>query len=126
MCVRVTGSLKTFGQKRYLNATHIRASRDPHEIYFHILESIAVTLMIDRGLVCYRELVMCFMSADQPVSPLVREQQERPHLKARTRLLIRPILTAPRSMINFLICLLFNSLLLGSYFNNRQVMKASM
>jgi len=49
MCVRVTGSLKTFGQKRYVNATHIRASQDPHEIYFHILESIAVTLMIDRG-----------------------------------------------------------------------------
>lgn len=53
MCVRVTGSLKTFGQKRYLNATHIRASQDPHEIYFHILESIAVTLMIDRGPVCW-------------------------------------------------------------------------
>ncbi|KAG6845342.1 hypothetical protein H0H87_010799 [Tephrocybe sp. NHM501043] len=47
--VRVTGTLKTFGNKRYINATHIRASTDPHEVYFHILEAINVTLMADRG-----------------------------------------------------------------------------
>ncbi|KAF5381079.1 hypothetical protein D9615_004013 [Tricholomella constricta] len=49
MYVRVTGSLKTFGNKRYINATHIRIATDPHEVYFHILEAVAVTLMIDRG-----------------------------------------------------------------------------
>jgi len=47
--VRVTGGLKNFGKKRYINATHIRDMKDPHETYFHILEAIAVTLMIDRG-----------------------------------------------------------------------------
>jgi len=50
--VRVTGGLKNFGKKRYINATHIRDVKDPHETYFHILEAIAVTLMIDRGHVC--------------------------------------------------------------------------
>jgi len=49
MCVRVTGALKTFGNKRYINATHLRVASDPHEQYFHILESIAVTLMAERG-----------------------------------------------------------------------------
>ncbi|RDB21447.1 Replication factor A protein 2 [Hypsizygus marmoreus] len=49
MYVRVTGALKTFGNKRYINANHIRVATDPHEIYFHILETIAVTLMVDRG-----------------------------------------------------------------------------
>jgi replication factor A2 len=47
--VRVTGGLKNFGKKRYINATHIRNVKDPHETYFHILEAIAVTLMIERG-----------------------------------------------------------------------------
>jgi len=46
--VRVTGGLKTFGSKRYVNATHIRTTTDPHEIYFHILEAIATTLMVDK------------------------------------------------------------------------------
>ena len=48
MYVRVTGALKTFGNKRYINANHIRPASDPHELYFHILETITVTLMIDR------------------------------------------------------------------------------
>jgi len=49
MCVRITGALKMFGNKRYINVTHLRASTDPHELYYHILESIAVTLMAERG-----------------------------------------------------------------------------
>lgn len=52
MYVRITGALKTFGSKRYINVTHLRASIDPHELYFHMLESIAVTLMVERGQVC--------------------------------------------------------------------------
>ncbi|KAF5330919.1 hypothetical protein D9619_005432 [Psilocybe cf. subviscida] len=47
--VRVTGGLKSFGKKRYINASHIRNVTDPHEIYFHVLEAIAVTLTIERG-----------------------------------------------------------------------------
>ncbi|KIK08295.1 hypothetical protein K443DRAFT_85528 [Laccaria amethystina LaAM-08-1] len=47
--VRVTGGLKTFGSKRYINTTHIRPSKDPHEVYFHILEAITVTLTLERG-----------------------------------------------------------------------------
>ncbi|KAF8965268.1 hypothetical protein BDZ97DRAFT_799072 [Flammula alnicola] len=47
--VRVTGGLKSFGKKRYINASHIRNVTDPHEIYFHILEAIAVNLIIERG-----------------------------------------------------------------------------
>ncbi|KAF9004673.1 replication protein A subunit RPA32 [Cyathus striatus] len=49
MYVRVTGGLKMFGQKRYINATHIRPVQDFHEIYFHILEVITVSLILERG-----------------------------------------------------------------------------
>lgn len=52
MYVRVTGALKAFGNKRYINATHIRVASDPHEVYFHVLEAIAVTLMNDRLVSC--------------------------------------------------------------------------
>jgi hypothetical protein len=47
--IRVTGTLKTFGSKRYINATHIRASKDVHELYFHILEAVTVNLIFERG-----------------------------------------------------------------------------
>jgi len=47
--VRVTGGLKSFGKKRYINVTHIRNVKDPHELYFHTLEAIAVNLIIERG-----------------------------------------------------------------------------
>ena len=47
--VRVTGTLKSFGKKRYINATHIRNVKDSHEVYFHILEAIAVNLTMERG-----------------------------------------------------------------------------
>jgi replication factor A2 len=58
MCVRVTGALKTFGNKRYINMTHLRVSNDPHELYFHILESIAVTLMAERGQVSLLSILL--------------------------------------------------------------------
>jgi len=47
--VRVFGGLKSFGKKRYLNISHIRLITDPHEIYFHILETITVSLIVERG-----------------------------------------------------------------------------
>lgn len=62
MFVRVTGALKTFGNKRYINMTHLRVTSDPHELYFHILESIAVTLMAERGQVS----PVCLLFATTP------------------------------------------------------------
>ncbi|OAX41970.1 replication protein A, subunit RPA32 [Rhizopogon vinicolor AM-OR11-026] len=47
--VRVSGSLKMFGNKRYVNANHIRPVKSPHEIYFHLLEAMTVTLIWQRG-----------------------------------------------------------------------------
>jgi hypothetical protein len=46
---RVTGNIKTFGSKKYINASQIRPVRDPHEIFFHQLDVIAVQLTFDRG-----------------------------------------------------------------------------
>ncbi|KAK0483813.1 replication protein A subunit RPA32 [Armillaria novae-zelandiae] len=46
--VRVVGSLKTFGSKRYVNATQIRVAEN-HELLFHILECVTCTLIADRG-----------------------------------------------------------------------------
>ncbi|EFI28370.1 hypothetical protein CC1G_13904 [Coprinopsis cinerea okayama7 len=47
--VRVAGNLKAFNSRRYINTTHIRPITDPHELYFHILESMTVTLSFERG-----------------------------------------------------------------------------
>jgi len=48
--LRVLGTIKTFSSKRYINAAHLRASTDPHEVYFHELDVIATKLMIERGM----------------------------------------------------------------------------
>lgn len=47
--IRVSGTLKMFGSKRYVNATHIRPVKSPHEIYFHLLEAMTVTLIWAKG-----------------------------------------------------------------------------
>ncbi|CCM04607.1 uncharacterized protein FIBRA_06789 [Fibroporia radiculosa] len=47
--VRVMGSVKTFGNKRYINAQHLRAASDPHELYFHLLEAMTVTTVMIKG-----------------------------------------------------------------------------
>ena len=46
---RVTGNIKTFGSRKYINASQIRPVRDYHEIFFHQLDVIAVQLTFDRG-----------------------------------------------------------------------------
>ena len=51
MYVRVTGGLKSFGSKRYINALHVRPVTDAFEVFFHQLEVITVTLTIERGAV---------------------------------------------------------------------------
>ncbi|KIM58857.1 hypothetical protein SCLCIDRAFT_1218197 [Scleroderma citrinum Foug A] len=47
--VRVLGSLKMFGNKKYINATNIRPVKSAEEIYFHILEAMTVTLIWEKG-----------------------------------------------------------------------------
>ena len=47
--IRLMGQLKQYGNKRYLNATHLRHVKDPHEDLFHAMEAAAVTLMMERG-----------------------------------------------------------------------------
>lgn len=46
---RITGSLKNFGSKRYLHATNVRPCDDPHELYYHMMEVIFVSLALQRG-----------------------------------------------------------------------------
>jgi len=47
--VRVVGGLKSFGKKRYVNINHIRPVTDGHEVYFHMLEAMTVSLIVERG-----------------------------------------------------------------------------
>ena len=68
----MTGGLKSFGKKRYINVNHIRNVKDSHEVYFHTLEAIAVNLIIERGPVSLRlpsgsHLTPSFESLPTPV-----------------------------------------------------------
>ncbi|TFK76274.1 nucleic acid-binding protein [Pluteus cervinus] len=47
--VRVFGSLKSYTGKRHINAQHIRPLTDHHEIFYHVLETITVTLSLEKG-----------------------------------------------------------------------------
>ncbi|KAL1947910.1 hypothetical protein VTO73DRAFT_13634 [Trametes versicolor] len=47
--IRVLGSLKVFGNKRYITATHIKPYKGEDELFFHILEAATVTLTFERG-----------------------------------------------------------------------------
>lgn len=60
MYIRVTGGLKAFGNKRYINTQHIRPVNDPHEISFHTLEAITTTLILERGAVSVLLLSICY------------------------------------------------------------------
>lgn len=53
------GTLKSFGGRTYVNATHVRPCKDPHEPYFHTLEAMAVTLYLTRGPVCLQLSMPC-------------------------------------------------------------------
>ena len=46
--VRVTGTPRVVEHKRYLNAIGIRLSSDVHEVYFHILDAITASLMLEK------------------------------------------------------------------------------
>lgn len=49
--IRVTGHMKAFGNRKYVNAVNIRPSEDPHEIYFHTMEALTVSLSLHNGMV---------------------------------------------------------------------------
>ncbi|EIM90097.1 replication protein A subunit RPA32 [Stereum hirsutum FP-91666 SS1] len=46
---RITGTIKTYNDKKYINCINIRPAKDSHEIYFHLSEAMAVTLFHERG-----------------------------------------------------------------------------
>jgi replication factor A2 len=45
----VTGVLKTFGQKRYINALNVRPVKNPLEPHFHILDVMYADVAAQRG-----------------------------------------------------------------------------
>ncbi|KAF9052876.1 hypothetical protein BJ165DRAFT_1569791 [Panaeolus papilionaceus] len=73
--IKVVGLLKVFGKKRYINVSLVRAVEDPHEIYFHILDTISTTILVERGQVC--------VLSDWTValSFIVRIRQPQSHLR---------------------------------------------
>lgn len=66
--VRVLGTLKSFGERTYINATHVQPVKDMHEIYFHTLEAMTVSLYMKQGPVRRRAVMSC-PCADCFVSP---------------------------------------------------------
>ncbi|THH26464.1 hypothetical protein EUX98_g7719 [Antrodiella citrinella] len=48
--VRILGGIKSFGNKRYINTSHIRLCKDPSEFYFHVIESVYCKKLADKGL----------------------------------------------------------------------------
>lgn len=59
MNARVTGTLKQFGTKKYLNVAHIQPATDPHELLFHLFEAIYVTMEYSHGLVSLLPEFIC-------------------------------------------------------------------
>ncbi|KIK59723.1 hypothetical protein GYMLUDRAFT_201150 [Collybiopsis luxurians FD-317 M1] len=47
--ISVTGNMKAFGNKKYVNATSVRLSEDPNETTFHMVEALTITLSIENG-----------------------------------------------------------------------------
>ena len=47
--VSVTGTIRTFGSKKYINATQIRPVNDMLEPYHHQLHAMVVQLIFERG-----------------------------------------------------------------------------
>ncbi len=58
--VRLSGFMKSFGNKKYINASHMRPVTDPNEIYFHMLECITVALTLERGPVGVLQFIVTF------------------------------------------------------------------
>jgi len=91
--VKVNGTLKSFGKKRYINATQIRHITDPHEIYFHILESIYATLLVERGSPSNPAAPSAYSAQKNAPSAAVKDQFS--HLPALQRSIIKFIMDQP-------------------------------
>ena len=55
--VRVSGFMKSFGNKKYINASYMRPIVDSTEIFYHLAECIAAFLMVQRGSVCILSII---------------------------------------------------------------------
>lgn len=55
--VRVSGFMKSFGNKKYINASYMRPVTDSHEVFYHFAECIAVSLTVQRGPVCILSVI---------------------------------------------------------------------
>ncbi|KAF5391342.1 hypothetical protein D9757_002042 [Collybiopsis confluens] len=47
--ISVTGHMKAFSSRKYVNSTSMRLSEDPNETTFHMLEALTITLSIEKG-----------------------------------------------------------------------------
>ncbi|KAL9715212.1 Replication factor A protein 2 [Leucoagaricus gongylophorus] len=47
--VRVSGFMKSFGNKKYINASYMRPITDSNEVFYHLAECITVSLTLQRG-----------------------------------------------------------------------------
>lgn len=85
--VRVTGIVKAFGNKKYINANAIRPITDMHELYFHLMEAMFVTLAHQRGPVSAFLTYLCLPSFLTPTSlqnPVKRPAPPPPTAAPRT------------------------------------------
>ncbi|KAJ7774914.1 hypothetical protein B0H16DRAFT_79469 [Mycena metata] len=48
--VRVTGNIKTHNNQKHIHASNIRLVTDYNEVYFHLLETISVNVILHKGL----------------------------------------------------------------------------
>ncbi|KAJ7172405.1 replication protein A subunit RPA32 [Mycena filopes] len=48
--VRVTGNIKIHGDHKHIHASNIRLVKDYNEVYFHLLETISVNIILRKGL----------------------------------------------------------------------------
>lgn len=64
--IRVLGGIKMFGNKRYINAAHLRPTKDINEVYFHALDCVASKLFLERGPVSATMTLFHHMSSYTP------------------------------------------------------------
>lgn len=87
--MRVTGIVKAFGNKKYINANAIRPITDMHELYFHLMEAMFVTLAHQRGPVSASGSYLClpsFLSDPRPASKTRSRDQHQRHQRRRLAL----------------------------------------
>jgi replication factor A2 len=76
--VRVTGTIKTHNNKRHIHASNIRVVKDQNEVYFHILETLSVNIILQKGLVRFVNCALNHLQCPpfQPPRPGQAQQSE--------------------------------------------------